>query len=90
MIFLGYQNWWWMMSMTVFTFLEKHDIAGKTIVSFCTYGGSYFGESINNIKKLCLDSTVLEGLAVRDSDVKNVTNSNISVWRQKIGFSDKA
>ncbi|WP_374134682.1 flavodoxin [Candidatus Endomicrobiellum pyrsonymphae] len=76
--------------MAVFTFLEKHDIAGKTIVPFCTYGGSYFCESINNIKKLCPDSTVLEGLAVRDSDVKNVTNSNIFVWWQKIGFSDKS
>ncbi|MCA6071761.1 MAG: hypothetical protein LE168_05285 [Endomicrobium sp.] len=74
MIFFSYPNWRGTMPMAVFTFLEEHNLAGKTIVPFCAHGGSYFCESINDVKKLCPNSAVLEGLAVRGSDIKNVTN----------------
>jgi hypothetical protein cdiviTM7_02256 len=33
-IFLGYPIWWGEPPMTINTFLEKHDFAGKTIVPF--------------------------------------------------------
>lgn len=36
-IILGYPNWWGTMPMPVFTFLEKYDFAGKTILPFCTH-----------------------------------------------------
>jgi len=34
-VFLGYPNWWGTMPMAVWTFLEAHDFAGKTILPFC-------------------------------------------------------
>lgn len=39
-IYLGYPNYWGTMPMAVFTFLEKHDFSGKTIMPFCTHEGS--------------------------------------------------
>jgi flavodoxin len=39
-VFLGYPNWWRTMPMALFTLLEKHRFSGKTIVPFCTHGGS--------------------------------------------------
>ena len=39
-IFLGYPNWWGDMPMAVYTFIEKHDWNGKTVIPFCTHEGS--------------------------------------------------
>lgn len=39
-IFLGYPNWWGDMPMAVYTFIEKHNWNGKTVVPFCTHEGS--------------------------------------------------
>ena len=33
-IYLGYPNWWGEPPMAVFTFIEKHDWRGKTVVPF--------------------------------------------------------
>ena len=48
-VILGYPNWWGTMPMAVFTFLEAHDFAGKTILPFCTHEGSGLGQSERDI-----------------------------------------
>lgn len=67
-IYVGYPNWCGTMPMAVFKFLESYDFSGKTIVPFCTHEGSGFGGSIYDIQRLCPDSKILEGIAVRGSD----------------------
>ena len=39
-VFLGYPIWWDDMPMVVYSFIEKHDFAGKTVIPFCTHEGS--------------------------------------------------
>ena len=39
-IVLAYPNYWGTMPMAVFTFLEKYDFSGKTILPLCTNEGS--------------------------------------------------
>ncbi len=78
-IFLGYPNWWGTMPMPVFTFLEEYDLAGKTIVPFCTHEGSGLGHSVTDIKKTCPKSTIQDGLAIRGGDVKKA-KTEISGW----------
>ena len=39
-IFLGYPIWWTDLPMVVYTFLEAHDMSGKTIIPFIVHGGS--------------------------------------------------
>jgi len=84
-IFLGHPNWWGTMPMPVFTFLEEYDLSGKTIASFCTHEGSGLGRSVSDIRKMCPQSTVLEGLAIRGGDVKNAQNE-VSGWLRDIGM----
>ncbi len=86
-VFVGYPNWWGTMPMAVFTFLEEYDFSGKTIVPFCTHEGSRLGRSVEDIKELCPQSTILEGLAVRGGDVKNAQNE-VSEWLRKIGMME--
>jgi flavodoxin len=60
-VFIGYPIWFGDMPMAVFTFLESYDFSGKTIIPFCTNGGSKFGSSLESLKKECPKSTILEG-----------------------------
>lgn len=62
-IYLGYPIWWDTMPMALFTFLESYDFRGKTIIPFCTHEGSALGSSVSDVKKLCPEANVLQGLA---------------------------
>lgn len=66
-IFIGYPNWWGTLPMALFTFLEGKDFNGKTVVPFCTHEGSGLGRGPNDIKRVCVGATVLDGLAIRGS-----------------------
>jgi flavodoxin len=83
MVFLGYPNWWSTIPMPVATFLSEYDLSGKTIMPFCTHEGSGLGRSVMDIKKLCPKSTILDGLAVRGSNVKKAQNE-VSEYLRKI------
>ncbi len=50
-IFLGYPNWWADLPMIVYTFLEEHNLSGKTIIPFCTHGGSGFSRTVQSIQE---------------------------------------
>jgi flavodoxin len=82
-IYIGYPNWYGTMPMAVFTFLESYDFSGKTIVPFCTHEGSGMGSSERDIEKLCPQSPIQDGLAVRGRDVKNAQNE-VSEWLREL------
>ena len=44
-IILGYPIWWGVAPRIIETFLESYDLSGKTIIPFCTSGGSGLGRS---------------------------------------------
>ena len=78
-VFLGYPNWWGTMPMAVWTFLEAHDFAGKTILPFCTHEGSGLAQSERDIRKLCPGAKVLRGLAIRGGSVAKAEKA-IAAW----------
>lgn len=84
-ILLGYPNWWGTLPMPVFTFLQEYDFSGKTIVPFVTHDGSALGKSVDDIKKLAPQSTVLKGLAIRYKDVENA-QKDVSKWLRELGM----
>ena len=81
-IYLGYPNWWGTMPMAVCNFLESYDFSDKVIIPFCTHEGSGMGHSERDIKKLCLNASVLSGLAIRGSNV-NEADLEIASWLKK-------
>jgi len=84
-IFLGFPNWWYDMPMAMYTFLETYDLSGKTIIPFCTSGGSGFSDSVKTIRGLEPDSVLREGLAVRDSQSLK-SKQAVSSWLAKLGM----
>jgi len=88
-IFLGYPNWCGTMPMAVFTFLEEYNFSGKTIIPFCTHEGSGLGNSVRDIARLCPNSTLLDGLAIRGSNVRSAqTQKDVADWLRKIGMAE--
>ncbi|MDT8719016.1 flavodoxin [Clostridium sp. 19966] len=77
-IFLGYPNWWGTMPMPVFSFLEEYYFDEKIIMPFCTHEGSGMGHSEKDIKKLCHNAEVKNGLSIHGSSVKNAKNSIVN------------
>ena len=85
-IFVGYPIWWGTMPMGVFSFLEQHNLAGKTVIPFCTHGGSGFGDSVSDIKKTSPQANVVQGLALRGSEAGK-SQTEIANWLKSIGMA---
>lgn len=79
-IFLGFPNWWYDMPMAVYSFLDEYDLSGKTIVPFCTSGGSGFSRSIDTIRELEPGATVLDGFTTRDSGMDDFSPDSLKDW----------
>lgn len=57
-IFLGYPIWWGEAPRIIHTFMESYDFSGKTIVPFCTSGGSGIGSSARNLRELAASDAI--------------------------------
>ncbi len=60
-IILGYPIWWGEAPRIVSTFVESYDFSGKTIIPFCTSGGSGIGSSADALETLAGNGTWLDG-----------------------------
>lgn len=78
-IFVGYPIWWGDMPMAMYSFLETHDLAGKTIIPFSTSGGSGLGNTVNAIRNAEPQATVEEGLSIHANDV-NDARAQVKQW----------
>lgn len=84
-VFLGFPNWWGTLPQAVVTFLERYDFSGKTIVPFCSHGGSRLGSGPRDIAALCPEATLLDGLAVSGSDAANARDE-VADWVAGLGM----
>lgn len=50
-VIVGFPIWWGVAPRIIDTFLESYDFAGKTIIPFCTSGGSGVGRSDTALHK---------------------------------------
>ena len=88
-VFIGYPIWWGEIPNIVYTFMESHDFAGKTVIPFNTHEGSGQSHSQRDIEKTLPDATVLKGLAVRGATAQNdadATAKAVSDWLGGLGM----
>ena len=85
-IFVGFPNWWYGMPMVMYSFFDEYDFSGKTVIPFCTSGGSAFSDAIDEIKNMEPDATILDGLHIGSSSVTDA-ESRVSEWVQGLGLS---
>ena len=82
-IFVGYPIWWGEAPRIVSTFMESYDFSGKTIVPFCTSGGSGIGSSASNLERLTSGATWLDGRRLNGSD----SQDTVMEWVNGLGLN---
>lgn len=60
-VFVGYPIWWGDAPHILYTFMESYDWSGKTVILFCTSGGSGIGSSGTNLENLTSGADWLPG-----------------------------
>lgn len=84
-IFIGYPMWWGTMPMALFSFLEKHDFSGKTMIPFCTHGGTGLGRGPQDIARACPKAKILKGLAIVGTRATS-SQKEIEQWLRQLGM----
>ncbi|MDO4172373.1 MAG: flavodoxin [Prevotellaceae bacterium] len=84
-VFVGFPNWWYDMPMSLYSFFDEYDFCGKTIVPFCTHGGSRFSDAVKTIREMEQQATVLDGYAIARDRVPD-SEEDILNWLKRIGM----
>ncbi len=80
-IFIGYPIWWDLAPRVINTFIESHDLTGKTVIPFATSGGSTLSGSAAALKRSYPALNWKEGRLLNRADEKT-----IRTWIEKLGF----
>lgn len=90
-VFIGYPNWWGTLPMAFFSFLEKYNFSGKTLIPFSTHEGSHLGRSVDDMRALCPNSRILDGIALRGGNNSTVRTDSarreVAGWLRKTGMT---
>ena len=80
-VFIGYPIWWDLAPRIINTFIESHDLKGKTVIPFATSGGSSLAGSAAALKKTYPSLDWKEGRLLNRADEKS-----IRAWLDKLGY----
>lgn len=72
--------------MAVYTFLESYDFTGKTLVPFNTSSSGGFGRSLSGIEQNAGGATILDGLALTESELSGA-QSSVTEWLSGLGLN---
>ncbi len=78
-VIIGFPIWWGVAPRIIETFLESYDFSGKTIIPFCTSGGSGVGRSDTALHKN-VSGNVKWGKGVQ---INRPNESTIKSWLEK-------
>lgn len=82
-VFVGYPIWWGDAPRIMSTFVESYSFSDKTIVPFCTSGGSGVGSSASNLERQAGSGNWLSGTRLNGS----ASDSEISSWINGLGLN---
>lgn len=82
-VFLGYPIWWGKAPKVIFTFLESHDLTGKTVVPFCTSHSSGIGSSDTDLHRLATGAAWKQGRRFGG----NETTETINNWIESMDLN---
>ena len=86
-VILAFPIWWGQAPRIIETFIEAHDLSGKTVLTFCTSGGSGFGRT-GDILAALTDDTVnwIEGSRLSAA----TTAEEMAAWLTEKGIAPYA
>ena len=88
-VFIGFPIWWGAVPRVMMTFLEANDFSGKTIIPFCTHGGSGLAGTEREVADACPNAKILQGLAISGRTAQNdsaVAQNDVDAWLKDLGY----
>ena len=80
-VFIGYPIWWDQAPRLINTFIESHNLKGKTVIPFATSGGSTIAGSTTTLKRSYPALEWKEGRLLNRADEKTVRT-----WIDRLGY----
>ena len=74
-VFIGFPVWWYTAPTIINTFIETNDLKGKTVIPFCTSGGSSIKKSAEDLKKAYPDLNWKEGKLLN-----RISKEDLETW----------
>ena len=75
-VFVGFPIWWYIAPTIINTFLESHDMTGKTIIPFATSGGSGMGNTNEELMSSCPNAKLIKGKILK----ANASKAELAAW----------
>ena len=80
-VFIGYPIWWNQAPRLINTFIESHNLKGKTVIPFATSGGSTIAGSAATLKRSYPALEWKEGCLLNRADEKT-----LRTWIERLGY----
>lgn len=85
-IFLGFPNWWYTIPVAINSFVEAHDLSGKTIIPFVSHGTGGLAGTIRDLTAILPeDCQVLQSYDVYEDNVPDV-REEVDDWLESLGY----
>ena len=81
-VFVGYPIWWGDAPHILYTFMESYDWGGKTVIPFCTSGGSGIGSSGANLESLTSGAVWMSGQRLNTG----ASQEEVMEWVNSLGL----
>ena len=81
-VLVGFPVWWYREPSIIDTFIESGDFTGKTVVPFCTSGGSAFAKSADMLIAASTDAKWLPGKRL----MAGARGADIESWLKELGL----
>ena len=79
-VYLGFPIWFGYNPRIIYTFLDKYDLRGKTIIPFCTSGNTDIKDSVTNLRNEYTDLEIKDGKRfaadASDKEIKEFVKSS--------------
>ena len=75
-IYVGYPIWWGDIPRILSTFVEKYDFEERTMIPFCTSGGSGVGQSDKHLEEQAGSGKWVKGTRLQ----ANISNDDLLKW----------
>lgn len=78
-ILLGTGVWWYKITPSIRSFLNKYDLRDKVIVPFITNGG-WLGEALNDVKRYAKKSTIKDAITIKFNGNTMEDSNKVESW----------
>ena len=83
-VYIGFPIWGDAAPNIIYTFIEKNDLKGKTVIIFSTSGSSNLTNSFNKLKEQYPDLTLVEGTTLKRNPTPEARQEVINKLKEAI------